>query len=387
MRIAQVAPLFESVPPAAYGGTERIVSYLTEELVRRGHEVTLFASGDSHTAGRLVASCERSLRQDAECTFPDVFHLIELEQLYRQRSRFDVIHFHIDQLQYPLARRYGTPHVTTMHGRLDIRDLEYLYKEFPEAPVVSISDAQRRPLPWLNWRGTVYHGLPSDLFRFHEHPQDYVAFLGRVSPEKGLAPAIEIARRAGLPLKVAAKIDVADRDFFEQDIRPLLDDPLVSFMGEVGGTDKEELLGNARAVLFPIEWPEPFGLVMIESFACGTPVIAFPHGSVPEVMRDGVSGFVVDGVDEAVRALERVTELDRRACRRYFEDRFTDEKMVDGYLSIYEQLAASGARPSRRKRHPRRSREAVRAAAVETLQAHDGVAGREVVEMENRPGE
>jgi glycosyltransferase involved in cell wall biosynthesis len=338
MRIAQVAPLFESVPPKNYGGTEAVVSYLTEELVRQGHHVTLFASGDSVTSAELRAPCSRSLRQDAKPWDSVACHLAMLEQVYQLSDRFDLIHFHVDYLHYPLSRREHCPHVTTLHGRLDVPGLELLYREYNDIPVVSISDAQRRPLPRLNWQGTVYHGLPKNLYSLSDEPGQYLAFLGRTSPEKGLDRAIEISRRIGIKLKVAAKIDKSDRDYYKQYLQPLMRDPLVEFLGEVGGRQKCEFLQKALAMLFPIDWPEPFGLVMIEAMACGTPVIAWPNGSVPEVMSDGVTGFIVENLDEAVEAVGRVKSFDRRACRRFFEERYTAPRMARDYLEIYHRL-------------------------------------------------
>ncbi len=344
MRIAQVAPLYERVPPQNYGGTERVVSYLTEELVRQGHEVTLFASGDSVTQARLVAPCGRALRLDKNSVDPLANHVLMLEMVFREAKSFDFIHFHLDYLHFPLVRRCGRPNATTLHGRLDLPELPALYREFREMPLISISNAQRRPLPWANWQGTVYHGLPVDLHSFQEHPGDYLAFLGRISPEKRVDRAVEIARRAGLKLKVAAKIDRVDCAYFEKEIRHLFNDPLVEFVGEIGGRAKDEFLGNARALLFPIDWPEPFGLVMIESLACGTPVIAWRHGSVPEVIDDGVTGFIVDSLDEAVRAVERVASLSRRRCREVFQQRFSAERMARDYLTIYERLLTTWKR-------------------------------------------
>jgi glycosyltransferase involved in cell wall biosynthesis len=338
MKIAQVSPLYESVPPEKYGGTERVVSYLTEELIERGHEVTLFASGDSITNAELAPCCPRSLRTDPGCLDPLARHYLMLEEVFRRASQFDLIHFHIDYLHFPLSRRSGISQLTTLHGRLDLPDLAPLYRQFRDMPLVSISDAQRRPIPWAGWLGTVHHGLPKDLFKFHEVPGDYLAFLGRIAPEKRVDRAIEIARRAGMPLKIAAKVDKLDQDYFDAVIKPLLDPSLVEFIGEVGDKDKEEFLGDAYALLFPIDWPEPFGLVMIEAMACGTPVIAWPHGSVPEIMEDGVTGFIVEEVDEAARAVERVESFDRRWCREAFERRFTVARMAEDYINIYEQL-------------------------------------------------
>src|SRR5574338_112198 len=287
MRIAQVAPLYESVPPKYYGGTERVVSYLTEELVRQGHDVTLFASGDSETSARLVATCQRSLRLDKDCQNQMAHHFVMLERVLKHADEFDIIHFHVDYLHFPLSRREAITQVTTLHGRLDIPDLIPLYQEFRDMPVISISNGQREPLPWANWQATVYHGLPPDLYRFRAEPVRYLAFLGLISPEKRVDRAIEIAKQVGMPLKIAAKIDRADKDYFDSVIAPMLNDPLVEFIGEIGDMEKGEFLGNAYALLFPIDWPEPFGLVMIEAMACGTPIIAFEQGAVPEVMEDG----------------------------------------------------------------------------------------------------
>jgi glycosyltransferase involved in cell wall biosynthesis len=341
MRIAQVAPLFESVPPHTYGGTERVVSYLTEELVRLGHQVTLFASGDSRTSAELIPICSRSLRLDRRAVDPQAVHVAMIEKVARIAGRFDIIHFHVDYTHFPVSRRSNYRHVTTLHGRLDIPELPVLYRQYPDIPVISISDAQRRPLPWLRWQGTVLHGLPEDLFSFQERSEDYLLFLGRFSPEKGPERAIEIAGRLGMPLKIAAKVDRADRDYFERDIKPLLKQPGVEYLGEVGGADKEELLGHARALLFPIDWPEPFGLVMIEALSCGTPVIAWRRGSVPEVIEDGVTGFIVESVEEAVEAVGRAANLDRAQVHEQFLARFTATRMAHDYLAIYQKLAAS----------------------------------------------
>jgi len=338
VKIAQVAPLYESVPPQLYGGTERVVSYLTEELVRQGHEVTLFASGDSVTSARLISTCRRALRLDPNCVDQLAHHLVLLEEVFHRAEGFDVLHFHVDYLHFPWSRRIPIRHVTTLHGRLDLPDLVPLYREYSEMPVVSISDDQRKPLPWLNWLATVPHGLPPDLHDCGHGPGPYLVFLGRISPEKGVDRAIEIAGRAGLPLKIAAKVDRADREYFEQVIRPLLDQPHAEYLGEVDEKTKGELLGGAYALLFPIDWPEPFGLVMIEAMACGTPVIAFRRGSVPEVMVDGRTGFVCDSVDEAVAAVGRLSEVPRREVRRVFEERFTAERMARDYVAIYERL-------------------------------------------------
>ena len=338
MKIAQVAPLYESVPPQGYGGTERVVAYVTEELVRQGHEVTLFASADSVTSAQLRPMSPRSLRLDEGCVDQLAHHVYMMEQVIKECGEFDLIHNHVDYLMFPLARRCHVPVVTTLHGRLDIPDLVPVYQEFHEQPVVSISDSQRTPLPFANWVGTVYHGLPPSEYQFHDQPGEYLAFLGRISPEKRCDWAIEIARRAGMPLRIAAKVDKADREYFETQIKPQLDEPNVEFIGEVGGTDKCEFLGNASALLFPIDWPEPFGLVMIEAMACGTPVIARRCGSVPEVITHGETGFIFDEIEEGVRAVAAVRDFDRRACRAGFERRFTAPRMAADYVEIFERL-------------------------------------------------
>ncbi|HUM03266.1 MAG TPA: glycosyltransferase family 4 protein [Thermoanaerobaculia bacterium] len=356
MRIAQVAPLYESVPPMLYGGTERVVSYLTEELVKLGHEVTLFASGDSVTRAHLVPACPRALWRDASCRETLPHHVRLMELVFHDPSRFDLVHFHSDYLHFPLLRRNPFPNVTTVHGALHAPDLGPVLEEYRELPLVSISDAQRRPLPDANWQATVPHGLPRDLYTFSQRPGDYLAFLGRISPEKRLDRAIAIAERAGMKLKVAAKVYAEEAGYFRTEIEPLLRTfrSFVEYVGEIGGRDKDEFLGNARALLFPIDWAEPFGLVMIEALACGTPVIAWRNGSVPEVLEDGVTGFVVEGVDEAVRAVARIPALDRRACRKAFEARFDAARMARRYVEIYRRLLESGpvlshapTRPSR----------------------------------------
>lgn len=338
MRIAQVAPLYESVPPKYYGGTERVVSYLTEELVRQGHEVTLFASGDSQTNARLIPACRQSLRLDKHCQDGLAHHLVMLERVFARADDFDIIHFHVDYMHFPLSRRDPITHVTTLHGRLDIADLVPLYQEFREMPVISISNGQREPLAWANWQATVYHGLPADKYRFRAEPGTYLAFLGRISPEKRVDRAIEIARQVGMPLKIAAKIDRVDKDYFDLVIAPLLRNPLVEFVGEIGEREKDEFLGNAYALLFPIDWPEPFGLVMIEAMACGTPVIAYRGGAVPEIMEQGHTGFVVENLEDAIEAVRRVPQLSRKRCRAVFEKRFTATRMASDYVQVFERL-------------------------------------------------
>jgi len=337
MRIAQVAPLYESVPPKYYGGTERVVSYLTEELVRQGHDVTLFASGDSETKAHLVAACRRSLRMDKHCVDRLAHHMLMLENVVQRAAEFDIVHFHTDYLHFPLSRREQITHVTTLHGRLDLPDLVPLYQEFREMPVISISNGQREPLPWANWQATVYHGLPADMYQFRDKTGTYLAFLGRVSPEKRVDRAIEIAKQVGIPLKIAAKVDRVDKDYFETVVEPLLRHPCVESVGEIGEGEKEEFLSNAYALLFPIDWPEPFGLVIIEAMACGTPVIAYRGGAVPEVMEEGHTGFIVQGLEDAVDAVRRVPELSRKRCREVFDHRFTAARMAHGYVQVYER--------------------------------------------------
>ncbi len=336
MRIAQVAPLHESVPPQQYGGTERVVSYLTEELVRQGHDVTLFASGDSVTTARLIAPCDRSIRLNPDAKDPVCPHMAMLDQVFELAQEFDIIHFHTDYLHFPTLRWRIVPHVTTLHGRMDMAELGSLFRRFTHEPLVSISDSQREPLPWANWVSTVYHGLPDHHVPSLEHGR-YLVFLGRISREKRLDRAIEIARRAQCTLKIAAKIDPADRKYFNE-IRPLLRTPGVEFMGEIGERDKGPLLRGALALLFPIDWPEPFGLVMIEALACGTPVIAWPCGSVPEIIRHNHTGFLCRDIDDAVAAVERLTTLSRADCRREFESRFSSAAMARGYIAVYKKI-------------------------------------------------
>lgn len=339
LRVAQVAPLYESVPPRAYGGTERVVSYLTEELVQLGHDVTLFASADSVTTARLVPCCRGALRLDESCQDPIAHHVAMIELVARHAHQFDVIHFHCDYLHFPVTRRLGVPNLTTLHGRLDLPELQGIYDCFADMPVVSISDAQRQPLPQARWLGTVYHGLPPTLLR--EGPGGgYLVFLGRVSPEKGLPEAIRIATEAEVPLRIAAKIAACERDYYEQAVRPLLGQPGVEFLGEVGDADggRQRLLGEALALLLPIDWPEPFGLVMIEAMACGTPVIARNRGSVPEIVEHGVTGYVYEHHAEAVAAVRRIGALDRGRIRREFEERFVAARMAAEYETTYRRL-------------------------------------------------
>ena len=347
MRIAQIAPLAESVPPRFYGGTERIVSYLTEELVRQGHDVTLFASSDSLTAARLVPCAERALRLNPAVRDQLPYHVMMLDKVARQADEFDVLHFHTDVLQMPLIRDFASRTVTTLHGRLDLPDLKPFYSAYPDIPLVSISDHQRGPMPPVNWVATVQHGLPRDLLAFTPKPAGgYLAFLGRISPEKRPDRAIEIAARTGMPLKIAAKIDKADVGYWKDTIEPLVAAHRnVEFVGEIDEHRKAAFLGNASALVFPIDWPEPFGLVMIEAMACGTPVIAFRRGSVPEVVDHGVSGFVVDSLDEAVGAVGQLGRLDRARVRATFEKRFTAERMARDYIDIYRRLAGAGPHP------------------------------------------
>jgi glycosyltransferase involved in cell wall biosynthesis len=340
MRIAQIAPLAERVPPERYGGTERIVSYLTDELVRRGHQVTLFASGDSKTDAELVAAIARALRLDPTVTEPLAPHVLQLGQVFDRAGEFDIVHSHVDYLAFPTARLAPMPTVHTLHGRLDLPHLVPLFREFADAPLVSISNAQRAPLAalGLNWAGTVYHGIPLDEYPYQDRAGHYLAFVGRIAPEKRPDLAIAIARRAGLPLKLAAKVGESDRDYFEREIRPLLDDRHVQFLGEIDEPDKQQLMAGALALLFPIDWPEPFGLVMIEAMATGTPVIARPCGAVPEVLVDGRTGFIADTVDDLVAAVQRIDQLDRAACRQHVAAHFTVERMVDGYEALYRRL-------------------------------------------------
>jgi glycosyltransferase involved in cell wall biosynthesis len=341
LRIAQLAPLYEQVPPKLYGGTERVVSYITEELVRRGNEVTLFASGDSRTAARLRPGCEKALRLTGKPEMGVYLQLPMISDVYENaKERYDIIHSHIDYWSFPFARLVDVPTVATMHGRLDIEELKPIYARYRDVPLVSISNAQRAPLPFVNWVATVYHGLPRDLLKPRYEPGKYLAFLGRISPEKRPDIAIEVAKKSGIPLKIAAKVDVVDRDYFEALIKPRLAPPDVEYIGEINETEKSEFLSNARALMFTIDWPEPFGLAMIESIACGTPVIARPCGSVPEILEHGVTGLIGDTVEDLVAAVKKVEALSRLECRKQFERRFTVECMIDRYEELYHKLIA-----------------------------------------------
>ncbi len=339
MRIAQIAPLHEAVPPKLYGGTERVVSFLTEELVAMGHDVTLFASGDSITSAKLEPIWPRALRLDPAIRDPIAPHMLLMEAVRQRAEEFDVLHFHMDYWSFSLFGRQRTPFVTTLHGRLDLPELQPVFNMFPNVPVVSISDSQRRPLPQANYVDTVLHGLPETLLTPVGNPQGYLAFLGRMAPEKCPDRAIRIAQAAGMPIKLAAKVDVADKVYFEKNIRHLLDQPGVEMIGEINDKQKPGFLSGAAALLMPIDWPEPFGLVMIEAMACGTPVIAFNRGSVPEIVEDGVTGFIVEDVESAIAAVSRLHTLDRGRVRRRFEERFTARRMAQDYLDVYRTLA------------------------------------------------
>lgn len=352
MRIAQLAPLMESVPPQVYGGTERIVSYLTEELIRQGHDVTVFASGDSETEASLVSVCRKSLRRDETVSLPEAYLFESLERAFRMASKFDILHSHVEFFAFPWAHRCNIPMLTTLHGRMDLPEFRHLFALYKELPLVSISDAQRAPLPLANWAATIHHGLPKDLYKFQQGKGEYLAFLGRIAPEKCADHAIEIAKRTGLPLKIAAKVDPTDRAYFREKIEPLLDHPLVDFIGEITDAEKQDLLANARALVAPFDWPEPFGLVFIEALACGTPVLAYRQGSVPEIINHGETGFICDSLDEMVEAVPNVIRLSRSACRESFEKHFTVERMAKDYVFLYEKiceavypplLSASGA--------------------------------------------
>ncbi len=343
MRIAQIAPLAEAVPPKLYGGTERVVSWLTEELVRQGHEVTLFAAGGSQTSARLVPGSKSGLRlmgvRDHTAS-----NLVMLDQVLKRADEFDIIHCHIDLLHYPMFQALAHKVVTTMHGRLDMPDFMPVYEAYPHMPLISISDSQRKPMPSnVNWLATVHHGLPPDVCPFNATGGDYLAFLGRVSPEKRPDRAIAIAKAAGVPLKIAAKVDRNDQEYFDTVIKPMLDHPLIDFIGEIDEREKCAFTGHAMALLFPIDWIEPFGLVMIEAMSAGTPVIAWNNGSVPEVIDHGVSGLVVESMDQATAAVAQIRDFDRAAVRRRFEARFTAERMAHNYVASYEALIAKSS--------------------------------------------
>lgn len=338
MKIAQVPPLYESVPPKKYGGTERVVHFLTEELINQGHELVLFSSGDSQTRAQLIPVCEKALRLNRLDKDPIAWHLLQIQMVYDLAPEFDIIHFHNDYLHYPLSSVSTHPHITTLHGRLDLADLQPLYHRFRSIPLVSISRNQRRPLPMANWVDTIYHGLPEDQYSLGEGKGQYLAFLGRISPEKRPDRAIDIAIQSNLPLKIAAKVDLKDHDYFEQVIRPRLGHPLIEFIGEIGEEEKKTFLADALALVFPIDWPEPFGMVMIEAMACGTPVITFPCGSTPEIITHGVTGFMVQSVPEAVEAIQKLEAFDRRRCRQVFLHRFSARIMAKKYLAAYERL-------------------------------------------------
>ena len=349
MKIAQIAPLVESVPPKLYGGTERVVSWLTEELVRQGHDVTLFASGDSITNAELDPVVPRALRLDGQMHNSVWYNLLMLERVAQRAHAFDMLHFHIDFFQFPVFRDITHRTLTTLHGRLDLPEIQPLYRVFNRAPLVSISNSQRVPMPPVNWRGTVYHGLPADQFHLIEKPKEYLAFLGRISPEKNPVGAIQIAERAGLPLKIAAKVDAVDKAYYDNVVAPLIaESPHVEFIGEINEAQKQLFLGNARALLFPIDWPEPFGIVMIEAMACGTPVIAFNRGSVPEVIEDGRSGFIVTNVEEAVAAVDRIDALSRKTVRACFDLRYCSAVMAARYVDIYTALLTDNPVPARK---------------------------------------
>jgi len=338
LRIAQVSPLYERVPPKLYGGTERVIHYLTEELITLGHETTLFASGDSITKGKLVSVIPESLRLQKRKKDPMVYHILMLEKVFQMAETFDIIHYHIDFFHFPYSKRSKTKHLTTLHGRLDLPDLIVLYREFDQIPVVSISKAQRSFLPWIHWVGTVYHGIPVDLYPFYPEKGNYLAFVGRISPEKGIERAIEIAKRVGMDLKIAAKVDEVDKQYFLEVVLPLFKKAPVEFIGEIGEEEKKVFLANAYALLFPVNWPEPFGLVMIEAMACGTPVIGWRNGSVPEIVVDGQTGYIIHSVDEGVKKIMDIDRIDRKECRKHVLNHFTARKMAQSYLSIYNNL-------------------------------------------------
>ena len=348
MRIAQIAPLTEAIPPKLYGGTERVVSWLTEELVALGHDVTLFASGDSQTSAKLEPMWPRALRLDNSVRDPMALHMAMLEQVRQRVGEFDILHFHLDYFPFSVFSRQATPFITTMHGRLDLPEHQTVFNAFTSVPVISISESQRRPLPQARWLRTVHHGLPVNLLEPRAVQPGYLAFLGRIAPEKAVDRAIRIAQRCKLPLKIAAKVDRADRDYFEREIRPLLGLPGIDYIGEIGDADKSDFLSGALALLMPIDWPEPFGLVMIEAMACGTPVIGYGSGSVPEVVEHGLTGFIVDSEVAAAAIIDKqLSHLSRDRIRTRFEERFTARRMAGDYVEIYRQLITATKRPLR----------------------------------------
>ncbi|ANE50815.1 glycosyltransferase family 4 protein [Flavisolibacter tropicus] len=345
MRIAEVAPLYESVPPKLYGGTERIVSYLTEELVKEGHDVTLFASGDSKTKASLVSVIPEALRLNKKCEDTIAPHVVQLQEVKERADEFDIIHFHTDYLSFPFTECLKTPHLTTLHGKLSIPELQFVYEKFKDQPVVCISDAQCLPLPQANFIGRVHHGLPAELFHLASGTGEYFAYLGRISPEKRCDRAIEIAIASNTPIKIAAKIDKADQEYFERHIQHLFQHPLVEYLGEINEIQKQDFLGNAKALLFPIDWPEPFGLVMIEAMACGTPIIGWDMGSVPEVLENGKNGFIVHTIEEALGAVKKLPSIDRSTVRTVFEEKFTARRMTAAYLNIFQNLIEENKTP------------------------------------------
>ena len=346
MKIAQIAPLYEAVPPKLYGGTERVVANLCDALVDQGHDVTLFSSADARTKAKLIPVRDQAIRLDAAPLKSDLAaHMTMLSEVRRRANEFDALHFHVDMIHFPFFEDIAHRTLTTLHGRLDIKDLPGVYRRWPQYPMVSISDDQRRSLPDANWAGTVHHGMPSDSYIFNEKPRGYLAFLGRMSPEKRPDRAIAIAKRLGMPLKMAAKVDHADAEYFHREIEPLLADPLIEFIGEIGDAQKSEFLGGAEALLFPIDWPEPFGLVMIEAMACGTPVVAWRCGSTPEVIEPGLTGFLVETDAEADAAVLKARQLDRRNVRRRFELRFSAAAMARRYVDLFEQMVPAAGEP------------------------------------------
>ena len=341
MKIAQLAPLVESVPPKLYGGTERVISYLTETLVDMGHDVTLFASADSTTSAKLQPQCPKSFRLDNNKDDHVAYFVLMHEHIHRHAHEFDIIHSHMDYILFGTLRRLKKPHMTTLHGRLDLPCLQHVFKEFSDTPLISISNDQQSPLPHVNWMNTVYNGIPKNLYRAHEKEGKYLAFIGRISPEKRPDLAVEIAKKLDMPLKIAAKVDKVDEAYYESKIKPLFKHSLVEYIGEISEKEKNDFLGNAYALLFPIDWPEPFGLAMIEAMACGTPVIARKRGSVPEVIEEGISGFTFENVDDAIKKIKKISSLKRQRVRQAFEEKFTAAHMAENYLKVYKQAMLS----------------------------------------------